>query len=106
MLYTLRFKLNSAYNFTCDSGGHNFRIHIRPDLRHNSYFMDIEMRNGSEYRYIARCISLLCGSDLFIPFHQYGLGSFMVLALDAKYYDKDPTPDTLVDNYIMVWEHD
>lgn len=106
MIYQLRFKLNSAYNFTCNAGGNNFRIHIKPDLRHNNYFMDIEMRIGSQYEYIARCIALTCGSDLFIPFRRYGLGYFMVVPLDVKYYLVNPTPDTLVDNYIMVWEHD
>lgn len=105
MIYTLQFKSNSAYNFTADAGGNSFRFHIKHDLRHDSYYMDIEKRTGAQYAYIARCIALTTGCDLFIPFQRHGLGSLFIVPLRPEYYALEPSAETIVDNYVMVWGH-
>lgn len=105
MFYSLSFKDNSSYNFTSSAGGNEFKFHIKHAMSDDSYYMDIDINRNGSYVPIISCVRLSCGCDLFIPFKRWGLGSMFIVPIDDKYYNKEPTADTLTSKYIMIWEH-
>jgi len=106
MIYTLPFRKNSSYTFTSYAGGNQFKFHIKHCISDDSYFMDIDMLQNGNYEPIISDVSLTCGCDLFIPFKRYGLGTFMIIPTDSRYFNEIPNADTIVSKYIIFWEHD
>lgn len=105
IIATLKFRSNSSYSFTSNCGGNNFRFHIKHCISNDTYFMDIDMYKNGKYEPIISCINLTCGSDLFIPFKRYGLGTLMIIPTDSRFYNKVPQSNTIIDKFIMIWEH-
>lgn len=105
-VYTLPFRSNSSYNFTANSGGNNFRIHIKHNLRNDTYYMDIDIQRNGVYENIIRSINLTCGMDLFFPYRHYGLGTLYIVPMDSRYYALVPKADTITRYFQMLWSHD
>ena len=108
LIAKLKFKSVAPYSFTAPAGRNMFQFHIKYCVSDNSYYMDIDIMEDGKYKPIANSVSLSCGADIFIPFKSFGLGSMFVIPVDSRNY-KDPigpTPETILDKYIMVWEHD
>lgn len=106
MIYKVPFRSNSSYNFTANSGGNNFRIHIKYDLRHDMYYMDVDLQQNGVYTPIIHDINMTCGMDLFFPWHYYGLGILYIVPSDSRYYAEVPRADTITKYFYMLWEHD
>lgn len=105
-LYKVPFRSNCPYSFTTHAGGNDFRIHIKHCISDDTYFMDIDLRVNGTYKPIIQCINITCGSDLFIPYKRYGLGTLLVIPTDRDYYNKVPQSDTILSKFIMIWDHD
>ena len=106
MLYTLPFRKNSPYSFTSNAGGNQFKFHIKHAMSDDTYYMDIDIFQNGKYVPIINSVKLTCGCDLFIPYKRYGLGTFMVIPTDSRYYNLNPNADSLIPYYVIVWEHD
>lgn len=106
MIYSIPFKTNTPYSFTSTAGKNNFKIHIKYCISDDTYFIDIDQFINGSYVPIISCINITVGCDLFMPFQNYGLGNLFVLPTDNRYMFESPHSDTLVSNYILVWEHD
>ncbi len=105
-LYKVPFRSNCAYSFTSNCGGNNFKFHIKHNISDDTYFMDIDMLVERKYKPIIQCVNLTCGSDLFISYKRYGLGTLMIIPTDKNYYDKVPQANTILSKFVMMWEHD
>ena len=104
--YTLPFRSNSSYSFTANAGGNNFRIHIKHNLRNDTYYMDVDISRNGNYENIIRSINITCGMDLFFPYQYYGLGTLYVIPTDSRYYDKVPKAETITRYFQLLWSHD
>ena len=105
-IYTLPFRSNTAYSFTAHAGGNDFKFHIKHSITDDTYFMDIDMLLDRQYKPIIQCVNLTCGSDLFIPYKRYGLGTFLVIPTDRDYYNEVPRANTILSKFVIFWEHD
>ena len=106
MVYTLPFRSNSSYNFTANSGGNNFRIHVKHNLRDDTYYLDVDIQREGVYVPIIHSINLTCGMDLFFSWQYYGLGTLYVIPTDSRYYGKVPKADTITRYFQLLWSHD
>ena len=116
MLYKKSFLSNSPYSFTADAGGNSFQFHIKHDMLHDTYYMDIDIKRDQQYTPLFCGLALTCGCNLFQHLQHYGLGTFMVIPIDPDYYydnNRDitqtkeiPHADTIVNKFIILWEHD
>lgn len=106
MIYKVPFRTNSSYNFTSNSGGNNFRIHIKHNLRYDTYYMDIDIQKDGRYVNIISGLNMSLGMDLFFPFRHYGLGTMYIIPSDSRYYSEVPKSNTITKYFYMLWEHD
>lgn len=106
MIYKVPFRSKSSYNFTSNAGGNNFRIHIKHNLRHDTYYMDIDLQRNGVYENIISGLNITCGTDLFMPFQRYGLGTLYIIPTDSRYYNEVPRADTITTYFYMMWVHD
>lgn len=105
MIYQIPFRSNSAYSFTTNAGGSTYKIHIKYDLVKDKYYMDIDKQVGAKWEEFSYGISLTCGTDLLLPYQGYGMGNMFLVPVEKDYYDKEPTAETLISKYILLWEH-
>lgn len=105
-VYTLPFRTNTPYSFTATCGGNNFKFHIKHAMSNDTYYMDIDIMRNNRYEPLIQCLAITCGCDLFIPFKQYSLGTFMVVPNDPRYYTQVPNADTIISKFLIYWEHD
>ena len=106
MLYVYPFRTNTSYNFTTNVGGNNFRVHIKHNLRYNTYYMDIDMQQDGSYQPIISGINMTTGMDLLFPFKHYNLGILYIIPKDSRYYSEVPKAETITKYFYMSWEHD
>lgn len=107
-VYKMKFKSIAPYSFTKSCGKNKFNFHICYSVSDDTYYMDIDMWINGKYEPIAHCIRMSCGTDLFIPYKRFGLGTLFIIPTDSRnvFDNNGPTSKTILDRYIIYWEHE
>ena len=103
--YKIDFQTNLSHNFTSVCNGNKLKIHIKYDALNDTYFMDVDKYINSKYENIIAGINLVVGTNLFLQFSHYNLGSMWVVPSKKSFYDKELKASTIINNFFLLWEH-
>ena len=102
----INFKSHKQYSFSTSINSHQFRIHVRYNSYTDSYYFNIDNLVDGKYENIINSVSLVTGVDLFMQHPQLELGVCYIIPMKLELEDKNPTAETLVNNYILLWVED
>lgn len=102
----ITFPTHNSHSFIQIVENTTFKISIVYCPYNDSYVMNVDKLVDGEYIQIINGIALTTGVNLFQPFKYHKLGNMWLFPLTDKSFDKNPSAETLVSDYVILWEHD
>lgn len=123
-LYYLAFRDNVPYSFTHIIKGTTFKIYLKYDNLADRYYIDIYRLENNEYVPKVYGLYLTTGANIVSQYQYLDLGQLYIVPKTDEYYGfletgkinvegsiettygSYPTADTIVDGFMMMWQHE
>ena len=106
MEHYISFSSSNSHNFDEIVNGNSVKLHILYNYYLKTYYINVDIYRDEDYVNIISGLQMTTGTNLLSQWSYLNLGSLELIPMNTKYLDSLPTPETIMENYILVWDYD